>query len=272
LTEQRGAAAEKPLVRTWWLYGIAALAVFETWWYVFKPIDAGPASVFEGFVFVALSGLCIPVFGLLARQFGFTSTKPGQIMSTLALGFVLWCAAEASWLVLTVMDQITNPSIADVFWLAGYMMQILALLMNVRAIHVGFKPSVFILWIALSILIAVVVISIDVAPLLTETVGLGTIVSMGYPFFDTVIIILALVIVLKFKSGQVAKPWAVLVLGFLLTAAGDVWYMYADMMGEYTNVYSPMDYPLAIGYIAFILSGGLFIRLYRKQRASSRDD
>jgi len=262
-------AVEKPLAKSWSLYGIAVVTVLLTVWYTLKPMEAQPASVIEGLSFVALSGLCIPLFGMLARQFNFMSTEPGQIMLALTVGFVLWCIAEATWVVLILMDQITVPSISDVFWVGGYLPQIFALLMNTRAIRIKFRPGVLVLWIALSILTVAAVILLDVAPLLMATPDFGTLVTIAYPLLDTIVIVLALVIVLKFKAGQVAKPWAALILGFILTAVGDIWYLYADTMGQYAEAFNPVDYFLSLGYVVYILSGFLFIRLYRTQRVSS---
>jgi hypothetical protein len=88
---------------------------------------------------------------------------------------------------------------------------------------------------------------------------------MVYPFEDVVIIVLVLVILLKFRSGEVAKPWAVLILGFILTAVGDIWFGYATYMNTYSIAYDPVDFFLSLGYLASIAAGLLFTRSYGKR-------
>jgi hypothetical protein len=78
-----------------------------------------------------------------------------------------------------------------------------------------------------------------------------------------VVIVLVLVILLKFRSGEVAKPWGVLILSFILTSIGDIWYGYANSpLGSYSIAYDPVDLFLSLGYLASIAAGLLFLRSY----------
>ncbi len=184
-------------------------------------------------------------------------------MTLLTVGMILWFFAESTWLYLILVGEDPFPSIADLFWIAGYVPMVSALMMSARGIPLKFTPAVRMLWIVLSVTMILIVASIEVIPLILEAPTLETLITVVYPSFDVLILSTILVIVLKFRSGAVSKAWGALVLGFLFTAVGDLWFIYAEWYGQYQGVYDPVDYFLSLGYFAFIFSGLLFHYLYK---------
>jgi len=268
MTEQKAGSVQGPLMKTPWVLTTLLIVAFLSLWYFLKPVDPDSASIVESLIFVILSGASALVFLVLAYRFNFTHTKPGQTMSALVIGFLLWFLAETVWLVYMLMSiEPSPPSIADIFWIAGYVPQAIALLMNARAIRAKFSPTMMVIWVSISLTMAMVLL-LEVIPFLVASPGIDTIITVVYPICDAIIIILALATALKFKAGEVAKPWAALIAGFVLTSVGDIWYTFAIWTGVYATAYNPVDFFLTLGYLAYVVSGLLFMRLYGKERVS----
>jgi TctA family transporter len=86
-----------------------------------------------------------------------------------------------------------------------------------------------------------------------------------YPAEDFILLVLVLVIVLKFRSGEIAKPWGLLALGVILDAIGDIWYTYLEWYGLSLTAYDWYDLFFTLSYIAMFTSGLYFLWLYRRR-------
>ncbi len=233
-------------------------------YFTLQPLSAEIAEMYElvQFIFLACGSTCI--FVLVAKEFDFLSTKNGRTMTIIMLGFLLYTLAETTWFLFVMAGEDPYPSIADVFWIAGYIPFIVGLGLSAKSIKMKFQKSTLVIWIVLSIVLAISVIAIDVYPLIVEEFNIETLVAVTYPIADVLVIIPALVLVLKYRSGEIARPWAILIIGFFLTAIGDIWYVFEENAGIYTSPYSYVDFFLSLGYVFFIMSGLLFLKLYRK--------
>ncbi|WXG46099.1 MAG: hypothetical protein WED05_05455 [Candidatus Atabeyarchaeum deiterrae] len=260
-----GNVTEKSILKSKLILIPMAIMVYLIAVYAIRPF------VVEGFAWfildlnsVVLALVAVLVFAIVAHRFGWLKTRPGQISVILVIGFILWTLAETFWLWYESVGLNPFPSIADFFYIAGYFPFAIALLLNIRTIHVKFKLPILILWIALSLIAFAVIAIIDVAPILQGAVNPEDIIGIVYPLEDLVIIVLALVIVLKFRAGEIAKAWGVLVLGFILEAIGDILFLYEQNTGIYqtTGPYDIVDLILSLGYVAFIASGLLFISTF----------
>jgi hypothetical protein len=206
---------------------------------------------------------------MVARRFGWLSSRSGKISTAIAAGLIGWTFGETIWLAYESVGESPFPSIADVFYILGYFAFAIALLLNIRTIRLKFKPQMLAAWIVCSAISFVVIVFLAILPLFQGPLGLDTAVSLVYPLGDLVIIVLALIIVLKFRSGEIAKPWVLLVLGFIIEAVGDIWFEYAENTGTYTAAYHPADFVLTLGY-AIILASGLFFQLTYRTRGGQR--
>nr|MDO8134236.1 hypothetical protein [Candidatus Njordarchaeum guaymaensis] len=257
-------ATEKSLLQSKWVLVPIVLALYVVAIYLIQPFVAeGSAWLFidmHNVIFAVVGAL---IFALVARRFGWSSTRPGLTSIIISIGLVLWVLAESAWLYYEWVGEEPFPSVADVFYIAGYFPFAVALLLNIRTIRVKFKPSTLALWIALSIVTFVAIALLAIIPIAQVGIGSDTLISMVYPFEDFVIIVLALVILLKFRSGEIAQPWGLLVLGFVLEAIGDIWFTYAENAGAYAAPYHPLDMVLTLGYVTIIASGLFFVLMYR---------
>jgi hypothetical protein len=254
LKEQKGLLESKLMLIP------AVLAIYLIILYVIRPLVVeGIASRIVSMNSVILALVGALAFLIVCHRFGWLSTKSGQISVLITIGLALWTIAETSWFLLEEIGVNPFPSVADFFYIAGYIPLAIALLLNIRTIHVKFKTATLALWIALS---AVILVSIVVMYALQIGAGLITIEDIGivgavYPFEDFLIIVLALVIVLKFRAGQVAKAWGLLVAGFIMEAAGDILFWYEENIGYYqtSGPYDIVDLIFGLGYVLIIASG-----------------
>jgi hypothetical protein len=249
-----------------WLSIPVILIVYVIALYLIKPLaEQGQSSYIISIHNIAFLGLGAILFMIVARGFGWLSAKPGQTSMIISLGLILWTLAELIGFILESVSLRPFPY-ADVFYITGYFAFAIALILNIRTIHVKFGRPTLVAWIALSILGLIGVTLIEVVPLLGFELDPETMVSLVYPYEDLVILVLALVILLKFRSGEIAKPWGLLILGFILQAFGDIWYTYATNTGEYFApgvYYHPSDLVLTLGYLVIFASGLLFALTYR---------
>jgi hypothetical protein len=243
----------------------ALLVLYLIALYVIRPFAVGgPAWAIldtNSVVFALVGALA---FLVVSHRFGWLSTKSGQISVLITLGLLLWTIAETIWFQLESIGASPFPSLADFFYIAGYIPVAIALLLNIRTIHVKFKTTTLVLWIALSLIAFTVIVVYVVVPVLQGLVNPGDIVGAVYPFEDFVIIVLALVIVLKFRAGEVAKAWGLLVVGFIVEALGDILFLFEEYQGIYqtTGPYDIVDLILGLGYIMILASGLAFISTF----------
>lgn len=257
------ATREGRLEPKWFLIPIA-LVLYIAAIYLIRPFAVeglGSYVITINNMILAIIGALL--FAIVARRFRWLSSRPGQISVAISIGLVVWAFAETTWLAYESVGESPFPSLADFFYIAGYFAFAIALLLNIKTIHVKFKPQVLAVWIVLSIVTFVVIAFLAILPIFQGGLGLETIVSLVYPLADLVIIVLALAIVLKFQSGEIAKPWGLLVLGFILQAMGDIWFEYAQNTGTYVSAYHPSDFLLTLGYAIILASGLFFLLTYR---------
>jgi hypothetical protein len=238
----------------------ALLAIYLIVLYMIRPFELeGLASRIVSIDSIILALVGALAFVVVSHRFGWFSTKSGQISVLITIGLVLWTIAETIWFLLEEIGVNPFPSPADFFYIVGYIPFAIALLLNIRTIHVKFRTTTLALWIVLS---AAILVSILAMYALQIGAGLVTIEDIGiigavYPLEDFLIIVLALVIVLKFRAGEVAKAWGLLVAGFILEAAGDILFWYEENLEFYqtTGPYDIVDLIFGLGYVAIIASG-----------------
>lgn len=259
-------AVEKSLLESRWFLVPVAMAVYLVALYVIRPFVSDWGWFIVGAHNVIFAAVGALIFLIVANRFGWLRMKPGQIAIVISIGLVFWALAESLWLAYESVGEDPFPSFADVFYLAAYIPFALALVFNIRTIHVKFTKPILIMWVALCIAALAGVTWAAIIPIAQNWTGLESIISLAYPVADFVIIALALVILLKFRSGEIAKPWGLLVIGFILQTIGDIWFAYAENTGTYAppfTPYHPLDLVLTLGYLAILSSGLLFILTYR---------
>jgi hypothetical protein len=166
----------------------------------------------------------------------------------------------------------TFPSIADIFWCAGY----LPLIAGLATLFISYKRSGFpmgnlLLYNILSIVILVVasgVIYYLLIPVFndTETTALAKVFYFLYPVSDLFLVIPALFLMYitsLFGQGIISRPLRMLAIGFLCVTVADLLYSVLSWQDLYGNG-NLIDLAWHFGYLAIGLAA-----LYQKELIDS---
>jgi hypothetical protein len=218
-----------------------------------------------------LSNMSSPAFSLIPLTLAFyASMREGfpfaKSARWLAFGFFFWSLGEATWsfYALFLGVEIPFPSIADVFWLAGYPLVLAGMVGFLR--HFRFAITGKSLMIAVGVataatgLIAVFLI-IPVISISSDFVS--NVVGFAYPIMDIALLYVPIVGVLLFRGGRLAHGWYWLAAGAVLYSFADILFSYLTATGAYYD-----GHPLELLYFyGDICSGlGLCIPLKAFQR------
>lgn len=215
------------------------------------------------------SNILAPVLAFLALEFAVLlmverGIRKGATVSAIwvgySLGMLAWFLGESAWTtyVLLLGVEIPYPSIADAFWLAGYLPFFWALLLQFwpyreelssREVVLG---GIFILGLASALLV------ILVPPVLAEEDLVTQVVSLAYPLLDAVLLVTALPTFILFRKGTFWKPTLAIILGILLSLAGDLLFSLTTLYGAYYDGH-PLELLFLWSYLMFAL--GFYTRL-----------
>ena len=163
-----------------------------------------------------------------------------KIWGKMVLGMVAWTVAETTWAYYEVIrgEEVPYPSLADLFWLLGYVLFYLALLNQYRVfqttpnrqqkITIALLVSVFTLAVTILVL-KPIMDSFDQEKLLES------LLNIAYPFSDLVLLILTLAILFSLEHGRFAFTWRLLGLGLVFMSLGDLIFSYAS----WNEIYYP---------------------------------
>ena len=162
--------------------------------------------------------------GVLARSYLF-----------LGLGFTCYVIGELLYYTFELIFNIEPyPSIADVFFFALYPLG--HLLLNIRFFHSGYTklqkiwiPAIpifsVIIYITMSLGAPDAEINFDFYYGLIFVIGAATTVSF------------TLVGASIFREGTLGTVWLLLVIGLMISAAGDIWYYHLEIFGAYYDAH-----------------------------------
>jgi hypothetical protein len=174
-----------------------------------------------------------------------------------ALWLLLWSAGQASLGVYQwVLDVPTPfPSVADPFFVAGYVSLVVAFTVLVRAysasgLALGSESG----HLGLGLVVGALAVGIGYVVLAPIVRAGGTEVeialNLAYPGFDLVAVVPAAVllrITMKLRGGALFWVWSLTLGGFLSMAIGDVLYAYLTMLGV-SHVDPLIDVAFMLGY------------------------
>ena len=158
-----------------------------------------------------------------------------------------------------VSGETPFPSVADLFYLLSYPFLIAAFLVFLRAHHEsGFSTSSLAERLGIVATIAVVGGAVAVHMLRPVAAGGGEILdrmlNVAYPVLDLVLLMplaLLLRMALRMRGSHVGGVWALLLVGFVFLAIGDISFAYFSMLGEQQlDPYVHATFLLSYGLVA----------------------
>ena len=182
----------------------------------------------------AATALCAAII-VLVRQIRVHS-EYSKTFGFLAVGLGLWFTAEITWTYyqLGLGVETPFPSLADVFWLAGYVPLTYHLyrIYNTVTMKVTDRDTIIVISAIVAAILAFLlylVFSLSVQP----QDMLELIINLAYPVLDAMLLIPAIVILWSFRRGEPAYThWVMISLFIIFVTVADIGFDYALAVDE----------------------------------------
>jgi hypothetical protein len=161
-----------------------------------------------------------------------------MIWGNIAVGLILWAAGEIIW----SSDQIWGgnslpyPSLADLFWILGYVPVIFAIGLRLKTLKITPNKGWQLAILAFYLLIFALAIWRIIVPIFTDpntTGGFEKTINLLYPIGDLIVCLLAVTLVMVLIGGTLFSSWGMIALGFLCAAVSDLFYAWAVWQGTF---------------------------------------
>ena len=231
--------------------------------YVIGQSDLEFMRIFSNIVFAPVAFAPVIVALETSRRYGWEfESKLGFIWLTFLTGLFLWFLGEFVWAIYVLGFKIDAPypSVADVFYLLGYLPLICGVIMYLMQ----FRPALSLKTARLGLFLATVMIILTIAFLYRPIINsskVPVIISLDllYTTLDLVILIFSaqiFVFTLSYSSffgGGLWKALLSLVIGAILNAGADLLFSYLELIGVYYEG-NPSELLYLWSYIAFCLA------------------
>lgn len=208
----------------------------------FPPFIAGAAVVYSGFALKKYGCNLKVHFSLVWLCFAFW--------------MMLWFLGEVCWAIYTLLlnIEIPYPSIADVFWLSGYIPLFIGLFTYVKTFWsvlsrrlIGTAMRIFLI----SSIPTSAVLLMPVMNLEEDVVAMFF--DFAYPFTDLALLFMAILGLVIFFKGSLGKSWLLINAGIMSEIVADVLFSITTAQETYYNGH-PLELFFHWGYILFILA------------------
>jgi len=213
-------------------------------------------KVFSNVLFPTTAAAAAAVSFLTLDKYAKHNPRPpfSAAWTSFSSGIVLWSLGELTWAiyVLFLMWE-PFPSLADVFYLGGYVFLFIALFLILNLFKQAFSPKVGGITTIVSVFLAVAVFYSLVTPIFTSSEDLlATILAVSYPILNIGMFALAFATLLIFLEGTIGKAWFFVTVGIIMNIAADLLFSYAELQGFYYEGH-PFELFWLWGYVAFLL-------------------
>jgi hypothetical protein len=193
-----------------------------------------------------------PIMAVIVTLLAFLLTRkmgPGNprrpLWSGLTIGWGLWTIAEILYaLPLLAGQKATYPSIADIFWVLGYIPMFYAFLQRQRVLPVELSRNNKIL----SLVIILIVIGFTGYFILFPILGafnpdeaVVSILNLVYPLLDLTLLLLVLRLFFAFVQGTYGQAHLWVAIGFFMKTFSDLFYYYLNGIARYYH-YGLVDF------------------------------
>lgn len=194
-----------------------------------KPGGEGSIGGIVNILNILFSLLAVVALGIV--PFAFKRREPQRVSWMLiAAGVFCYFLGESAWALLSWLDgnEVPFPSIADAFWLLGYIPLYWGLISVNRTIKAR-------LWIreALTLGLFSIVITFVMSyfvfwPIITSTeISLvEKVLDLAYPLLDMFLLLMACSIMLLYEKGVFGAPWLIIMTSFIAFSFSDILFSY----------------------------------------------
>jgi hypothetical protein len=252
-----------PPMRAWFALGVLLPAALATARSVVpdSPLYASPAPAHALLALTCVGkagSLLIASIVSLANARSFDRDNPvRRAWILLALAFGAFFLGQASYAPYQIVQGVEAPfpSVADVFWLAGYPLVVVALaafgvLYADAGLYLGSARQRRLI-VAFAILACAVVGYPLLLPIVrTPAPPLTKAINLAYPLLDLAIMVASAVLVrttLPLRQGRVGRTWMWMLGGFVAACAGDVAFSYVSQL-KIARLWPLVDVMLLVSY------------------------
>ncbi|MEM3565809.1 MAG: hypothetical protein QXK18_02930 [Candidatus Bathyarchaeia archaeon] len=208
----------------------------------FPPIIAGAA--------VVVSGLSLERYWRKAKgQFSI-------IWFYFTCGLFLWFIGEAVWAGYTLVlgVELPYPSIADVFWICGYIPFFIALYLYVKLFGGTLTKKMLASSMGITAALTILVASMLLTPVLTaEENPTAAVMDFAYPILDLSLFSVALLGLIIFWKGKLGKSWLLINAAILLNACADILFSWTTAQEIYYSGHM-LDLLFDLTYLFFLMA------------------
>lgn len=236
----------------------------------------------DGFV-INLNNLAAPLLAIITTVFAAllflqlrANVRSRILWGGLLAGWTLWAIAETLWFVFGYLGQeVPYPSIADLFWLIGYIPLGIGLYSRLREMPLKLTTlQKLALW-GSSLVTIFITIAFVILPVFRQydaSNQLASIISIVYPLADLVLLVSVLRLLFVYRSGDYGFGWNMLITGFVLMTVADLVFAYATPLGLYypdqkANLISTLgnSVPYNLSYLVWIFGIYALLLVLREQ-------
>ena len=206
-------------------------AVVFTAFYAFAQSWGSGFVVVADILFIIVSGVCTFVAFLPAREWKGRG-RLGVVHLGLFLAILSWFLGELVWgayeLLLGV--AVPYPSLADIFYLAGYLPALIGIAFFLIGVKVAIRSFVF----QTALLSGLVLIGSSIVFLIDPIIAsnssnLEKVFDVAYPGLDIILLVLAATMLVAFADGAIGASWFWISFGMILTTIADLAFSFGTL-------------------------------------------
>ncbi|MEM3627100.1 MAG: hypothetical protein QXZ25_03640 [Candidatus Bathyarchaeia archaeon] len=242
-------------MRAAYIIGLVISAIL-TAIYAFQGFYPEFIAAFSNAIFPFLAGAASLLAYFAMRRYGHEKKTFSSVWLCFTLGMLLWFLGETGWAMYTFFlgTEIPYPSLADIFWLGGYIPFLIALYFYVKIFASALsKRTVQIVMMATIILSVLLAFALIIPIVGAEEDFVALIMDLAYPLLDLALFSTALLGLLIFRKGALGKSWLLINAGILANVGADIIFSYTTANGTYYNGH-PSELLFIWGYILFALA------------------
>lgn len=202
----------------------------------------------------------VSAFFALKRYWDNLWSRLSRIWLCFTLGMLLWFLGETTWAIYALIFnvEIPYPSIADAFWLIGYIPLLIAVDSYIRLFRAALSKKLYFICAAVVSAVSIAFFAILTPPIIAAEENVLTLsISLAYPVLDLILLAEAILGLLIFTvtrlKGRIGGAWLFINAGIVMNVIGDILFGYATSQETYFPGH-PADLFFYWGYILFALA------------------
>jgi len=201
-------------------------------------------------------------FFAMRRYWDYLGSRLSKIWLGFTLGMLLWFLGELGWAVYTMVlhVEIPYPSIADAFWLSGYVPLFIALLLYVENFQPKISVKMFLVAGVIVACMSAIVFSLLMIPVFADASQQDLVtlsISLAYPGLDIILFLEAVLGLLVFTvtrlKGRIGVAWLLINTAIFANVLGDMTFSYTTLNHTYYSGH-PQELLFHWGYLLFALA------------------